>query len=226
MLASEPPEFEDESAMLSWIVKHVPALRRAREEHRRQLKETAETAPANLLNEAEKNQLTAGIYIGQVTLDIDRYREARNKVMKNVEQSKTIHGKAVEKHIKNVQLAQERMQSGEIVFASPATGGMPGARGVHWLAEAVEAARANYNKLLTVLQLQPTDITVFNIVALQTRGMVSQKTLDAVRHHILMAGLPGPIMVVYPMIPSKVFSAKKNVVSGLVVSGLVFAGAA
>ena len=40
--------------------------------------------------------------------------------------------------------------------------------------------------------------------------MLSLKTLDQVRHHVLMGGLPGPILVVYPMIPKKVYSAKKS----------------
>ena len=81
LLAAElPADFEDEPAMLSWIVKRLPALRRAQEEHRKSLREAADTAPSTLLNEREKKDLTAGIYIGQVTLDVNRYREARETV--------------------------------------------------------------------------------------------------------------------------------------------------
>ena len=53
-------------------------------------------------------------------------------------------------------------------------------------------------------------MAVFNVVALQTRGMLSSKTLEQVRHHVLTGGLPGPILVVYPMIPKIVYSAKKS----------------
>ena len=56
LLATEPPtEFEDEAAMLAWIVKMIPALRRAQEEHRKALKATADTAPSSVLNEREKS---------------------------------------------------------------------------------------------------------------------------------------------------------------------------
>ena len=55
LLSAEPPaDFEDESAMLSWIVKQIPALRRAQEEHRRQIKCAAESSPSAILNEQEK----------------------------------------------------------------------------------------------------------------------------------------------------------------------------
>ena len=63
--------------MLAWIAKNIPAFRRAQEAHRKSLRETAETGPSAMMNEKEKNDLTAGIYLGQVTLDVQRYKEAR-----------------------------------------------------------------------------------------------------------------------------------------------------
>ena len=196
--------------MLTWIVKECAPLRRAQEEHRKLLRETAETAPSSLMNEREKKDLTAGIYLGQVTLDVNRYREAREKVNKNEEKAETIQQTAKGKHIANVQAAQHRMQQGEVTFVSPATGGIKTGKDIHWLATAVSAAREHLDKLSTALQVPPSDITVFNIVALQTRGMLSKKTLHAVRHHVLMGGLPGPIMILYPVIPSKVYSGKRT----------------
>ena len=215
LLATEPPaNFEDEPAMLAWIVSKVPALRRAQEEHRKSLRETADTAPATLLNNQERKDITTGIYIGQLTLDVDRYRKAVERVKKNVDEAETIHREATTKHIANVKAAQSRMQQAEVKFVSPATGGVTSQKEVHWLATAVQASRDNLSKLSTALQVPSSDITVFNIVALQTRGMLSSKLLDSVRHHVLMGGIDGPILIVYTMIPSKVYSGKRTASTG------------
>ena len=110
--------------------------------------------------------------------------------------------------------AQSRMQQAEVKFVSPATGGVTSQKEVHWLATAVQASRDNLSKLSTALQVPSSDITVFNIVALQTRGMLSSKLLDSVRHHVLMGGIDGPILIVYTMIPSKVYSGKRTASTG------------
>ena len=204
----EPPvDLEDDASMLAWIVKNIPAIRRAQEEHRKSLRETAETSPAAMMNGKEKNDLTTGIYLGQLTLDVHRYREARQKVKDKQDTSETIANEAKSKHIANVRSAQARVQEAEVVFDMPAPGGT---KEVNFLASAVQGARDNLKKLSTALQVPPTDISVFNIVALQTRGMLNSKVLDAVRLHVLMGGLPGPILIVYPLVPKNVSRAKKT----------------
>ena len=167
------------------------------------------------LERTRKKDLTSGIYVGQLTLDVNRYREARGKVLQNKEQADTIVKDAIAKHIANVQAAQARMQQAEIKFVSPATGGIAsGGKDLHFLAIAAEAARENHKKLASVLRVQMSDISVFNVVALQTRGMLSMKLLDAIRHHVLMSGLGGPVMVVYPTIPKKVYSGVRTATLG------------
>ena len=38
--------------------------------------------------------------------------------------------------------------------------------------------------------------------------MLSMKALDVVHYHVSIGGLPGPILVVYPMMPTHVYCAK------------------
>ena len=76
------------------------------------------------------------------------------------------------------------------------------------MAHAVQAAIGNIARLQKLVGVD-TKISVINIVVLQTRGMLSSKMLDQVRAHMLMGELPGHILIVYPLIPAKIFAAKR-----------------
>ena len=102
------------------------------------------------------------------------------------------------------------MQQAEVVFVSPATGGIAVAKDIHFLATAASAAREHTKKLANALGIARTDITVFTVVALQTRGMLCMKMLDHIRLNLLMDGMGGPIMIVYPMIPRAIYSGKRT----------------
>ena len=72
-----------------------------------------------------------------MTLDVHRYKEARQKVKDKAEASTTVVDDANTKHIATVRSAQERMQEAEAVFVMPAFGG---AKEIHFLATAAQGA--------------------------------------------------------------------------------------
>ena len=62
---------------------------------------------------------------------------------------------------------------------------------------------------------------VLNVVALQTRGMISKKMLTHIKNHLLTGPLPGAVLFIYPHIPSGRYAAKRTVTG----SGLELAAA-
>ena len=55
-------------------------------------------------------------------------------------------------------------------------------------------------------------ISVLNVVQLQTRGMLQSKTMQAIKNHMLTGSLPGAVLLLYPVIPSTAYSTKRVLV--------------
>ena len=115
----------------------------------------------------EMNELTFGISLTSTTatLDVNRYREAREKALKSLGRQEDSRLRDEPKHIQSVQDAQDRMQMSDVVFCSPATGGITLHKDTHWVACAVQEATSNKTRI------EALAIAVINIVVLQTRGM-------------------------------------------------------
>ena len=79
------------------------------------------------------------------------------------------------------------------------------------MTHAEQAAIGNIARLQKLVGVEKK-FSVINVVALQTRGMLSSKMLDQVRAHMLMGELPGHILIVYPLIPAKIFAAKRSTI--------------
>ena len=79
---------------------------------------------------------------------------------------------------------------------------------------AVEAAMANQEALKSAIGDgdTPPQISVLNVVQLQTRGMLQAKTIQAVKNHMLTGSLPGAVLLLYPLIPSTAYSTKRVLV--------------
>ena len=52
-------------------------------------------------------------------------------------------------------------------------------------------------------------ISVLNVVQLQTRGMVTRKTLESIKNNLLTVVLQGAILVMYPQIPTGNYKATR-----------------
>ena len=74
-------------------------------------------------------------------------------------------------HIKNVQAAQNQMQLSDVVFASPATGGLTVPEGIHWLTAAVQEAN-KHRARVSVLVGKSEEVAAIDILSMPTRGML------------------------------------------------------
>ena len=116
-------------------------------------------------------------------------------------------------HIKNVQAAQNQMQLSDVVFASPATGGLTVPEGIHWLTAAVQQANKNRSRVSTLAGNtgEVAEVAVINILSMPTHGMMSQKLLHQVRSSVLMqSDMRGPTLLMYLLIPRSVYKAKRT----------------
>jgi len=135
------------SALLPFVQKHLTDVRQTQAAHRKELRLAEASHPTNLLTRQEMTQLTTDLYLGKLTLDFNSYRAALQKLKEHSASEKDAHVAADVAHIKNVQAAQNRMQISDVVFVSPATGGLTVPEGIHWLTAAVQEASKNQNRV-------------------------------------------------------------------------------
>ena len=143
---------EDKAALLPFVQKHLSELRRVQAVHRKELRQAEAQHPTNLMTQQEMAQLTTDLYLGKITLDVNSYRAALQKLSQHSASEKDALAAAQVIHIKNVQAAQNQMQLSDVVFASPATGGLAVPEGIHWLAAAVQEANKNRRRVSVLAQ--------------------------------------------------------------------------
>ena len=178
---TEPPgSIAQLSDLAAWLLKKVPALRAAHAQHRRESQAVTEDHPSNVLNKKEMKTLAVTVYIAELTLDANRYRDAKMKAMKSMKLLEEKHQNDLKRHVTNVKQARDILGEVDVRLVSPATGGIDTKRcrdkDVTGLAVAVEQAMSNYERLNKVVA---GEVAVLNVVALQTRGMVNTKILGA-----------------------------------------------
>ena len=122
------------------------------------------------MNKAEMKELSASLFLGQVTLDCSTYREAHQAWQAARERHEEHRTASDRKHVESVRQFQDRLQQSDVVFVSPATGGVGNLGATHWLSRAVEAAVSNMKRVQTLTQ--SPDISVLNIVHLPCWGML------------------------------------------------------
>ena len=83
------------------------------------------------MTQQEMTQLTSDLYMGKLTLDANSYRTASQKLTQHLASEKDTFAAAQLSHVKSVQAAQNQMQMSDVVFASPATGGLTVPEGIH-----------------------------------------------------------------------------------------------
>ena len=209
---------QDVSALLPFVQAHLSEVRHAQAAHRKELRQAEAQHPTNLMTQQEMAQLTTDLYMGKLTLDVNSYRAALQKLSQHSASEKDELAAAQVNHIKNVQAAQNQMQLSDVVFASPATGGLTVPAGIHWLTAAVQEANKNH-KRVSVLAGK-TEVAVINILSMPTHGMLSQKFLRQVRSSVLMqTDVPAPTLLMYPLIPRSVYKAKRTIMIASAATG-------
>ena len=211
-------EVDDVSALLPFVQKHLTEVRQTQAAHRKELRLAEASHPTNLMTQPEMAQLTTDLYLGKLTLDANSYRAALRKLREQSASEKDAHAAAEVAHIKNVQAAQNQMQLSDVVFVSPATGGLTVPEGIHWLTAAIQEASRNRNRVSVLVG--HAEVALINIFSLPTHGMLSQKMLHQVRGSVLMqAALPGPVLVMYPLMPRSAYKAKRTMTASAAASG-------
>ena len=202
----------DVPALLPFVQKHLSELRHEQAAHRKDLRQAEAQHPTNLMTQQEMTQLTNDLYMGKLSLDANSYRTASQKLMQHLASEKDSLAAAALCHVKSVQSAQNHMQMSDVVFASPATGGLTVPDKIHWLTAAVEEAKRNCNRVSVMAH--KTEVAVINIIAMPTHGMISPKLLQQMRSSVLMqSDMCGPILFIYPLVPRSVYKRKQTFTS-------------
>ena len=95
----DPPDSVAElSDLATFLLKKVPALKAVHAQHRRESLAVTEEHPSNVLNKKEMNTLAVTVYIAELTLDANRYRDAKTKAMKSVKHLEEKHRDDTQRH--------------------------------------------------------------------------------------------------------------------------------
>ena len=132
------------------------------------------------------------VYIAELKLGANRYRDAQRNAMKSVQYLEEKHRDDTQHHATNVKQARAILGEIDVRFVSPSTGGINNKRckdkDAIGFAVAMEEAMNNYESLKKVVT---GDVAVLNVVALQTRGMVNKKILGHIKSTCLSDPSPG-----------------------------------
>ena len=122
---TEPPDsIAQFSDLATFLLKKVPALKAAHAQHRHESQAVTEEHPSNVLNKKEMNTLAVTVYIAELTLDANRYRDAKMKARTSVKHLEEKHRDDLQRHVTNVKQARDTLGEVDVRFASPPTGGI------------------------------------------------------------------------------------------------------
>ena len=163
----------------------------------------AEEHPPARLTQAAASEVATGVYIGQVTLDVNMYREAKAASADSDKEKQTQYERAKAQHTRDVQACQNFFQLSEFVFDTGSWVSSIAVAG-KWLPTCAGAARANFQQLLQHLQVEASEVATLNVVSLNNIGplrtMVMQKLQQELPH------FDGVTLVFHPVVPRKAFS--------------------
>ena len=199
LLCKEPEKAcRDFMDLATWVVGEVAAIRLAKEAKASKASQPGRDHPSAILNEVEKAELSTGIYIGQLTLDINVFRDAARRVSADAKADTELHETNKAAHISDVRSAQEFYQLCDICFDAYKED--RNKKAGSWVESAVASCRSNMERLVKVLRCQKEDMAVVNIFAFSALGTLKLQVLDKVKREI--AHLPGLTLVMHPLVPS------------------------
>ena len=134
--------------MAQWLKKKLQFLKYAMETKAEDASRAAMEHPNSILQEVEKVNISVGIYMGELTLDMNSFREAQRKLNTDKQHAEDMHKEATQRHINDVRAAQDHYLGGQIVLeeAELASGST---RAGKWVERAVAAANQNLKNLET-----------------------------------------------------------------------------
>ena len=186
--------------LAKWVLDNVPNIRLAKDAKAASAAQPGHKHPSTVLNNLEQQQLNVGIYIGQLTLDVNAYRDAAKRFKADSKNAEDMHAKATTAHIADMKAAIDYYRLSDIYLAPIQDDGAKSRRAGGWFESAAVAARGNLDRVTRLVGARPEEFAVLNIVALNTLGTLKIQVLNRVQKEY--AHFPGATLVMYPVVPS------------------------
>jgi hypothetical protein len=98
-----------------WLKSNVSSIKSAVQAGIEEANRAAQEDPGSILQDVEKVNISVGIYLGELALDVNAYREAKKRLATDTEDSQAAYKKAKNMHINDVRAAQGHFQSSDLV---------------------------------------------------------------------------------------------------------------
>ena len=187
--------------LAKWVLEHIAFLRLAKEAKAAQAVKPGAVHPNTVLNEVEKVELNAGVYVGQLTLDVNMYRDASKRFSADSKAVEVQQETEKETHISDVRSAQDYFQLSDVRVEPVVDGGRRNTWAGAWVEHAAAACKKNYIKVCKLVGVADgsEDIAVLNIVALNSLGTLKMQVLERFRKEY--SHFPGVTLVMFPLVP-------------------------
>jgi len=199
IMLKEPPNFDSWQGMGIWLKSNVSSIKSAVQAGIEEANRAAQEDPGSILQDVEKVNISVGIYVGELALDVNAYREAKKRLATDTEDGQAAYKKAKNMHINDVRAAQGHFQSSDLVMA-PSQMASSIVRGGKWITQAVLLAETNLKQLSKLHRIHVENMAVVNVWALSALGTYKSQVVHQVTSKL--RSLPGIHLVYLPLVPS------------------------
>ena len=162
-----------------------------------------EEHPPARLTQAAASEVATGVYLGQVTLDVNLYREAKAMSALSDTEKKHQYETAIAQLTRDVRACQNYFQLSEFVFETGSW--LPSiAVAGKWLPVCASAARTNSQRLRQHLRVEASEVATLNVVSLNNLGPLRAQAMQKLQQEL--PHFDGITLVVYPLVPRRAFS--------------------
>jgi len=200
IMLKEPPNFDSWQGMSKWLKNVIGSVKAAVQAGIEETNRAAQEDPGSILQDAEKVTISVGIYLGQIALDANAYREAKKRLIGDTQELQTTYEKAKTLHINDVRAAQSHFQNSDIVMADCELASGSKTRGGQWISKAVAMAKENMKRLSKLHRVNASELAVVNIWALSALGTYKSQIVRQIQSTLL--NLPGIHVVYLPLVPT------------------------
>ena len=199
LMLKEPPNFDSWKGMGTWLKNNVSSIKAVVQAGIEEANKAAQEDPSSILQDVEKVNISVGIYLGEVALDANAYREAKKRLATDTQDGQDAYDKAKSMHINDVRAAQNHFQNSDLVM-SPSQMASGIARGGKWITQAVLLAESNLKQLAKLHRTHVEEIAVVNVWALSALGTYKSQVVHQI--HSILRSMPGIHLVYLPLVPS------------------------
>ena len=147
--------------------------------------------------------MATGVYLGQVTLDVNLYREAKAASALSDKETQSQYESAKAQQTRDVRACQNYFQLSE--FVVDASAWLPSiAVAGKWLSVCTGAARANSQKMRQHLRVEASEVATLNVVSLNSIGPLRTQVMQKLQQEL--PHFDGVTLVIHPIVPRQAFS--------------------